>query len=469
MAPQSRNTRRTPLRKRIWADEASEQFGRLRPEMCARAGLTAPQMLVLLALAGLGLAGATDIPQGLRIWLLGITGVFFSMTILLRLAALATPAPCMAGCPGRAPPDDCLPMATLIVAAYREDRVIPRLLRRLSELNYPRKRLEIILALEEEDEETADAARRCPSSVPVFILATPPGQPQTKPRALNYALRHARGEIVAVFDAEDQPHPEQLLSAVETFRASPPDVACLQAPLNWFNRKQTWITRQFALEYAAHFRVMLPLYASLRWPLPLGGTSNYFRTAALRQVGGWDAHNVTEDADLGYRLHRAGYRSGLIAPPTLEEAPLRIHPWFLQRTRWIKGYMQTLAVHTRSGHSAIRGTPIIPLLLTIGASVLASLAHLPFLTLTLAGAIMSPQNIAEHWPYYSFALSGYLASAATAWLGMRRMGWRARWQDLATMPFYWPLQSFSALRALWQLLFNPYFWDKTEHGLTDED
>ena len=346
---------------------------------------------------------------------------------------------------------------------------MPELLKRLMELDYPDDRLQLILALEDHDTATIDAARACPVRRQLTILATPPGEPQTKPRALNYALRHSCGEIIAVYDAEDRPSPDQVLTAARTFQQAGPDLACLQAPLNWYNRDKNWLTRQFALEYAAHFRVMLPLYARLGWPLPLGGTSNYFRAEALRRVGGWDAHNVTEDADLGFRLHRAGYRCDLIDPPTLEEAPFRVRPWFLQRTRWIKGYIQTFAVHSRRTTGASRPPHWVALALTLGAAISAALLHLPFTVFSVAVLLLEAGTLRELWPYYLFAFAGYAMAAATAWLGMRRMGWTARLFDLATMPLYWPLLTPSAVRALWQLAFNPYFWDKTEHGLTDEN
>lgn len=455
------------LRHRLWAREASQQFGRLRPEGSASSGLTRAQfVLLVLIILALPLA-ILDLLPGLRFGLLALSGVFFASAILLRLLALVIPAPCFR--PEEATAPALHPFITVIVAAYDEARVMPDLLARMQELKYPPERVEFLLALEAGDRATIRAAEAYEGPLRVTILATPPGAPQTKPRALNYALRHARGELICVYDAEDRPDPGQLLAAAAAFADGGPDLACVQAPLNWYNRQQNWLTRQFALEYAAHFHVMLPLYVRLGWPLPLGGTSNFFRTDALRRVGGWDAHNVTEDADLGFRLHRAGYRCGLIPAVTLEEAPFRIRPWYLQRTRWIKGYIQTLAVHSRPAGQSVRQQHWLGLLLTLGASVAAALLHLPFSAVTLWLAVSQPDTLVALWPFYLFTLIGYSAAAATAWLGMRRMGWKAALIDLLSMPFYWPLLTASALRALWQLAFNPYFWDKTEHGLVDED
>ncbi|WP_412545330.1 glycosyltransferase family 2 protein [Maricaulis sp. MIT060901] len=455
------------LRPRIWASEASQQFSRLHPDMSARSGLSGRQVVGLAVALLLLIAGLSGLIPGLKPALLLLAGLFFTTTILLRVLALIMPA-----AHGKAVTGErlaTLPRVTIIVAAYDEARVMAELLKRLMDLDYPDDRLQLILALEEHDTATINAARACEVTRQVTILATPPGEPRTKPRALNFALRHSRGEIIAVYDAEDRPSPDQVMTAALTFQQAGPDLACLQAPLNWYNRDKNWLTRQFALEYAAHFRVMLPFFVRLGWPLPLGGTSNYFRAEALRRVGGWDAHNVTEDADLGFRLHRAGYRCDLIAPPTLEEAPFRVRPWFLQRTRWIKGYIQTFAVHSRKTTGATRPPHWIALSLTLGAAIAAALLHLPFAALSTLALTQEPGALRDLWPYYLFAVTGYAVAAATAWLGMRRMGWTARLFDLLTMPLYWPLLTPSAVRALWQLAFNPYFWDKTEHGLTDEN
>src|SRR5262249_40834782 len=155
---------------------------------------------------------------------------------------------------------------------------------------------------------------------------------------LNYALAGARGEFVVIYDAEDRPHPDQLRAACSQFAASPDDVVCLQAPLVISNGGASWVSAAVSLEYSALFFVLLPMLARRRMPVPLGGTSNHFRVAELRASGGWDPYNVTEDADLGMRLHRLGYRCGVIDCPTYEDAPATFRVWLNQRTRWFKGW-----------------------------------------------------------------------------------------------------------------------------------
>jgi cellulose synthase/poly-beta-1,6-N-acetylglucosamine synthase-like glycosyltransferase len=240
-----------------------------------------------------------------------------------------------------------VPTMTIMVAMYREAGVCTGLVGALEQLNYPATRLQILFLLEADDEETIASATIATrhTDMELLILPDAPG-PKTKPRALNYGLQAATGDLIAVYDAEDAPHRDQLLTAARAFLADK-KLGVVQAPLGWYNRSTNWITGQFSLEYAAQFSIFLPLYARLNLPLPLGGTSNVFRRSALNHVGGWDPFNVTEDADLGFRLARHGWRSDVIAPGTLEEAPEDRSAWIAQRSRWLKGHFVTWLVHMR--------------------------------------------------------------------------------------------------------------------------
>lgn len=448
---------------RLWARDAAEGLASRTPAYSAKAGLTRGQgATVNLALAILVLLFAQHVPLDTGL-LVSLCATPFACLIALRLTACLVPP---AWAPRRELPARALPRASLIVALYRETAVLPVLIAALEAVDYPADRLEIRLALEADDSETIAAARALKLDHKYRIVLVPEGGPRTKPRALNYALRFCSGEIITVHDAEDRPHPRQLRTAAESFAAAGPELACLQAPLNWFNRSECWLTRQFALEYAAHFHALLPLYARLRWPLPLGGTSNHFRAAALRRAGGWDAWNVTEDADLGFRLHAHGYRCDVIAPLTLEEAPTRIWPWVCQRSRWLKGYAQTLAVHSRTGSREAGRQNRIALTLTLGAALLSALLHAPLAAACLYCLFQGQIGEGAGLFYGGFLVSGYGAAAATAAVGMRRAGLKLRLADLLSMPFYWPLQSWAAVRALYQLVTRPYFWDKTEHGIS---
>jgi len=450
-----------PILARLWADQAANGLRRRAPRLSAHGrhhawlGILAAAIL-LSSLAALPLAGT----MLARIPALICVPVFLALTVL-RLAATALPA---RWAPRRDLPRSVLPRASLMVALYDEADILPDLIAALDRIDYPADRLQILLVIEETDRPTRAALDNIRLDRRYEVVMVPPGAPQTKPRALNYALRFCNGTIVGIHDAEDRPHPRQLRTAVESFAAAGTELACLQAPLNWYNHAETWLTHQFAMEYAAHFHALLPLYRLLGWPLPLGGTSNYFRTATVRRAGGWDAWNVTEDADLGIRLHALGYRCDLIAPMTLEEAPVTLKAWLPQRTRWLKGYLQTLGVHT--GLDPHRRKRLIPLALTLGGSVLSAIAHGPAALICLFTLVTGACPEALQPLYGGLLLLGYLASVCCILRGMARAGLTPRLIDLVRLPLYWPCQSWAAARALYQQVAAPYVWEKTRHGVS---
>lgn len=448
-----------------WADGAANGLYRLCPLASAASGFPLRQRIALFApLTYLVFIAAASKPV---FSLLVASGCLLLLTLIAMRGAAALLPPRWAE---RKPLQTGeLPIVTILAPVYREARILPQLLRSLARLDYPARQVDLKIIVEADDAGTLAAARRLQARHRFETVCVPPGQPRTKPRALNYALNLARGEIITVYDAEDCPAPDQLRAAAEAFAASGPELACVQAPLNWYNAKRNWITRQFALEYAAQFHALLPLLARLGLPLPLGGTSNHFRRAALEAVGGWDPHNVTEDADLGFRLAAHGYRSGVIAPMTMEEAPERLRPWIRQRTRWLKGHAQTWAVHMRDPLALCAGAgpgAVAGLNLTLGATVLSALLHGPA---ALYCSIMVPAGIAAgHPPLLGLALlaAGYGTAMACTASGARRAGIAVRAIDLARMPLYWPLQTVAAICALRELHVRPYFWAKTEHGFT---
>jgi cellulose synthase/poly-beta-1,6-N-acetylglucosamine synthase-like glycosyltransferase len=279
--------------------------------------------------------------------LMAIAGLTFLWRVTLRLAAAREPVPAEPTLKPSRTEDQDLPAYTLIIALYREQRVLARLVEALTALDYPAAKLDIKLVVEADDEEMHEAfsAITLPGSFQVIVA--PPGAPRTKPRALNVALPFAGGDYVTVYDAEDVPHPNQIRLAVETFARVPLDVACLQARLVIDNTDDSWITRLFTIEYATLFDVINPGLTRLDMLVPLGGTSNHFRKSVLQRLGGWDAWSVTEDAELGIRLAVAGYRVADLPSATLEEAPATLKAWMKQRTRWMKGFMQVCITHSR--------------------------------------------------------------------------------------------------------------------------
>lgn len=372
--------------------------------------------------------------------------------------------------------DDGLPIYSIIVAVYREADSIGALIRSLLRLDYPKERLDIKIVVESDDMETRLALDLMDIAAPFEIVVAPSAGPRTKPKALNAALPFVRGRYVAVFDAEDRPEPQQLRIALGAFAAGDPKLACVQARLTIDNTADSWLARLFTAEYAGLFDVFLPGLAAWRMPLPLGGTSNHFHTATLRSLGGWDPYNVTEDADLGIRLARGGYRTALVQSSTYEEAPARLVPWIRQRTRWFKGYLQTWAVHMRAPVRLWRELGpggFLVFQLVIGGAVLAALVHGVFAGV-LAGQLASgllwsdKANALDQifaGLYLTTLTTGYLLSALLGFIGLSRRRLLPSAGYLVLLPFYWLLLSLAAWRAVFQLVWSPYRWEKTEHGL----
>jgi hypothetical protein len=319
--------------------------------------------------------------------------------------------------------------------------------------------------LEADDGATIAAVEALGLGPPFDILLAPPGSPRTKPRALNFALAFARGDFVVIYDAEDRPSADQLWAALDAFDAGDDRLACVQAPLTWYNARETWLTRQFALEYAALFHVLLPALARWGWPFPLGGTSNHFRRAALEDSGGWDPYNVTEDADLGFRLAELGYRTTVIEPATREEAVTTLAPWTRQRARWTKGFLQTLLVRFANLPALVRragARGAAALAVTIGLPLASSFLHAPIAAGTLAALALGKLPLAAG----CLLAAGYTVAAATAYVGLARSGQRGLAPAIALMPLYWPLLTWAALCAVLDLARRPFHWEKTAHGIT---
>ncbi|PZQ45153.1 MAG: glycosyltransferase, partial [Phenylobacterium zucineum] len=293
----------------------------------------------------------------------------------LLLAASLRRAPRRGPGPG---PATNLPRYTVLVALFQEAEVAGQLIERLSQIDYPPDRLEGFLLLEADDHETRAAIDEVVLPDWLSVRLAPDGAPRTKPRALNVGLAAATGDLLTVYDAEDDPDPLQLREAAAAFAADGSQTLwAVQAPLRIrapLATSSAFLDRQFAIEYASLFEVTLPGLARLGLPFPLGGTSNHFRVAALRAIGGWDNHNVTEDADIGFRIWRAGGRLDVLTRPTYEPPPGDLEHWLPQRTRWLKGFMQTWGVHTRD----IRGLGWrggISLTMTLGAALASAAIH----------------------------------------------------------------------------------------------
>lgn len=455
------------IRTHAQAHRAAYALADEMPEASAAHPLRFPVALLAGPLAFIAVLELVSGGLGLAVAGLMAGSVFLCVAGLRLAGALSRPGTS----PRRTLPSRALPSMTVIVALHREADVVAGLLEHLSRIDYPRDRLDVALAIEADDWDTLraahTAARAVGARLPVRVMAVPPIGPRTKPKALNFALQRTHGELVAVYDAEDAPAPNQLRAAAEAFAADPA-LGCVQAPLGWYNRSENWLTRMFALEYAAQFHVVLPLFLRLGWPLPLGGTSNVFSRAALAGSGGWDAHNVTEDADLGFRLARHGWKTGMIPPGTLEEAPVTGKAWIAQRSRWLKGHAISWCIHMRRPGALRRDlgmAGLISLQLSLGMNVLSAIAHAP--ALVLVGWVLAHALAAGEPPFVLLPLvAGYGAAIWVAREGARRAGFDPHPADLAALPVYWLLQVPAVIRALREIGRHSYVWVKTEHGIT---
>jgi cellulose synthase/poly-beta-1,6-N-acetylglucosamine synthase-like glycosyltransferase len=372
--------------------------------------------------------------------------------------------------------DKDLPTYTILIPLFQEAATLPSMLSGLRKLDYPKTKLDVKFICEADDKETIEAAKALQAEYFIEIIRVPYSLPRTKPKACNYALRFAKGDYVTIYDAEDRPEPLQLKKAIATFKSHKKDVVCLQARLNYYNRDDNILTRLFAIEYAAWFDFMLRGLEYLRIPIPLGGTSNHLNIRKLKELGEWDPFNVTEDADLGIRLAQAGYKTALLDSITLEEAPIHFMSWLKQRTRWIKGYMQTWLVHMREPISLYRslgsrgfwgfqffiGGPCLVFLLAPMLWIIAIFWLTQDVNLPLESKLPT-----WFWGTGIFSLiAGILLHSYFAMFIVSTRRWKSMLGAEVVFPFYWLLHSIASFRALWHLIIKPHHWEKTDHGLT---
>jgi cellulose synthase/poly-beta-1,6-N-acetylglucosamine synthase-like glycosyltransferase len=375
----------------------------------------------------------------------------------------------------RALSDDELPIYSVLVPAYREPEVLTQLVANLAALDYPDAKLDVKLLLESDDTATITATEQLDLPAFVEVVLVPAAQPRTKPKACNYGLLACRGEYVTIYDAEDRPDPLQLRKVVVAFANSEPDIACIQAELAYYNADENILTRWFAVEYRMWFTQFLTGLAGAGAPIPLGGTSNHIRTDVLVKVGAWDAYNVTEDADLGIRLHRGGYRVGLVDSVTYEEANNDAVNWIKQRSRWYKGYLQTWLLHMRNPRQLIRDIGFggfVRFNAFVGGTPALALINPVSWLLVLLWFTVKPVFIQQIMPapiYYTGLTSWLVGNIALYYLTLvaaYEMNVRRVFLAVLLLPVYWVLMSLAAIKAAWQLVVSPNYWEKTTHGLS---
>ncbi len=437
---------------------------------------------------GLGVLGALLAPQLAFIIILGVVLTALAAGSALKLAAAVSqllarrrpPAPALAGeaanaagKTARTPP--AKPIVTIMVPLHNEPAIARRLVRRLQALTYPRELLDVLIVVEEDDMVTRRALQGCRLPRWIRVISVPESTLKTKPRALNFALNFALGDIIGVYDAEDAPAHDQLHRVVDTFAAQGDDLACVQGVLDYYNPRTNWLSRCFTIEYAAWFRVMLPGMERLGLAVPLGGTTLFFRRKVLEELGGWDAHNVTEDADLGIRLARHGYRTTLIDSVTLEEANCRLWPWIKQRSRWLKGYAMTYVVHMREprllwrqlGWWRFLGFQVLFLGTLIQFLLAPILWSFWLMLLGLGHPLASSMPLAGAVALATLFLCAEIINLAINMAALSARNHRGLRPWALSLHLYFPLAAVAAWKGLWEMVVSPYYWDKTAHGVHD--
>lgn len=456
-------------------------YNNLDPQYSAFRTLTKGQKYFWIAFALLTLLSLLIKPVGTLISIIGIltfiylTDFVFTLTTIIRSFGKKSEMKFtneeLVGID-----DNTLPKYTILCPLYKEWRVIEQFTKAIEIIDWPKEKLEVILLLEEDDTKTINKAYdlKLPSYFKIEVI--PNSLPKTKPKACNWGLLKTTGEYVVIYDAEDKPDPLQLKKAYLAFKRLPENVACLQSKLNYYNQDQNLLTRMFTAEYSYWFDVALPGLQSMDTIIPLGGTSNHFKTDILRSLEGWDPFNVTEDCDLGTRIFKKGYKTSVIDSETLEEANSEVKSWIKQRSRWIKGYMQTYLVHMRNPIEFIKKYKHHAVLfqLIIGMRMVFMIIN-PFLWLmTIAYfsmySLVGP-FIESLYPWYIFYPAVFcliFANFTYFYSFMLAAAKKDKWGLIKYMffiPFYWILTSIAAGKAFYQLFTKPYYWEKTAHGL----
>ena len=371
--------------------------------------------------------------------------------------------------------NDEMPVYTVLVPAYKEPEVIGILMDALKKMDYPQNKLDIILLLEEDDRETFEAAKNNKPPGNWRFLIVPSSQPKTKPKACNYGLFFSRGKYLVIYDAEDIPEPDQLKKAVVAFKKGGKDYICYQGSLNYFNKDENTLTKLFTLEYSYWYDYLLHGLDRLKLVIPLGGTSNHFDAEKLKELGGWDPFNTTEDADLGVRAYAKGYRIGVVNTTTFEEANSRLGNFIRQRSRWIKGYMQTWLVYSRHPIKLIKVIGFkgwVSFNLFIGGTPFASLVNPITWSVFFVWLLTKTKLVEPIFPPEVLYLSLFnllFGNFLGIYLNMVAV-FKRKYYTLIPFaflnPFYWFLQSIASYKSLWQLFNKPFYWEKTQHGIT---
>ncbi|MCM8819009.1 MAG: glycosyltransferase [Candidatus Omnitrophica bacterium] len=363
------------------------------------------------------------------------------------------------------------PLYSILLPIYKEKEIFNQLYSAIEKLDYPKDKLDIILLIEEDDIEIKELLKNIKLPSYWRIIEIPNFYPKTKGKALNFGLKEAKGVYLVIYDAEDIPESNQLKKAVIGFKKVLENVICLQSKLNYYNPYQNLLTKWFTAEYSSWFDLYLPGIDSIEAPIPLGGTSNHFKTEVLKKLKGWDPFNVTEDCDLGIRIFMSGYKTKILDTTTWEEANSELNNWIKQRSRWVKGYIQTYFVHLRNPFNLVKKIGFKNFLhfnLIVGGNFFV-LCFNPIAWISLLIWIFSSRKV--YFPNFFFLfitpilLIGNVIFIIINILGVLKRKWYKLIFPALLTPLYWILMSIGALKGLIQFFKNPHYWEKTEHAL----
>jgi len=454
-----------------------------RPELSARIPIAAGQkaVIILASLCLLALLGWRPLATAKAfilvstLFYLGFTAYKF---LLVRCSVVRSSEVGITEAEIDALREADLPVYSIMVPMYQEPESIRQVVDALDRLDYPADKKDVQLLLEEDDAPTREAAGLLEMPEGFRVTLIPESFPRTKPKACNIGLEKATGVYLVIYDAEDRPEPDQLKKAVAAFSRVTPDVICLQSKLNFYNPRQKVLPRWFTAENSAWFDLYLPGLCALGSVIPLGGTSNHFVTEKLRELLGWDAYNVTEDCDLGVRIYREGYKSRMLNTTTWEEACSSLRFWIRQRTRWLKGYIQTYFVHMRSPTALLRQLGLanfVHFQLLIGGIVFSFLINPLYWLLALLWFLLRPGFLTPLFPALVFAMgalclfAGNFAFTYIGAVGCYRRGYYDLVKYALLAPATWVMMSYSGWRAFVQFFADPFHWEKTRHGLFENN
>jgi cellulose synthase/poly-beta-1,6-N-acetylglucosamine synthase-like glycosyltransferase len=361
--------------------------------------------------------------------------------------------------------NDTLPTYSILVPMYKEGIGVKTIIYHLNKLDYPRELLEIKLVVEADDESTTSVLDSLELPNHIEVIKVPYSEPRTKPKAMNYAMEYITGEYVVIYDVEDRPEPDQLRKAVVAFNQLPEDVICLQGKLRFYNHGTNLLTKLFNIEYQIWFDFLLPAIDRCNLPVPLGGNSNHFKTDPLRKIGLWDAYNVTEDADLGLRLSMYGYKTKILDSYSFEECPTDIPNWLNQRSRWIKGFLQTFLVYLRQDpklKAKLSMKSRIYIYIFLGFATY-SFFFLPWYFILSDRGNLINSALAKANIYMIFLYMYYSAVVVTRSSSRSMLDFAA----LLIWPFYFILHVIASYKALFELITKPFSWNKTRHKISE--